>query len=217
MTTFEFQGIILSEPITAFTNLLLAVLCTYAYFQVKIYSDFNGRTSWGYFFLFLGISTLAGAFAHLFSAYDMLAVNLFGWSFSGFSAYHGINASIEQLTGKVTGLNSFLTKITFVLFLITLFWLKVFAVVLVITIIFIVVTVTIQGYGSVTKKLKGSGLILIGFLLATITAVLRLLKISIDPQWVNHHDVAHILMMVVIWLILRGVRKASIESEISMD
>ena len=206
---FNVAGIILSEPVTAFGNLILAAVNLYAYFQVKKLPDFPGRTSWSYFFLCLGSATFLGVFSHLFSHYDPMWIRLIGWGFSGLTAYFAQVASIEQLTEKKTGPLMLFSKIEFVLFLIALYWFQTFGVVLVVTVISLLVVLGVQSYGFLSKVLEGSQLILLGFVVSALTAVGRLLNLSIHPIWFNHHDVAHLMMVFAALLIFFGVKKAS--------
>jgi len=205
---FELGGIIFSEPVTAFTNLILACLCLYAYLNARKAKHYSGLISWSFFFLSLGIATFVGVFSHLFSAYDIHYLRLSGWAVSGATAYFAQVASIEQLTGKKTGLPILISKIEFVLFLIALWNFQSFQVVLVVTVISLLVVLSIHGYGFVSKVLKGSELILLGFIISALTAVMRLLNLSFHPVYFNHHDVAHVLMMVAAVVILTGVRRA---------
>ena len=206
---YEVGGVILSELVTAFTNLILAAICFYAFKVSKAISDYPGRASWSYFFLTLGAATFIGFFTHLFSAYDIHYFRLVGWVFSGMAAYFTQVASIEQVSGKKTGLFILISKIEFVLFLIMLYYFQTFEVVLVITVIALLVVLSIHGYGFVSKVLRGSELILLGFIISALTAVARLLKVSFHPIYFNYHDVAHLMMMVAAFVILAGVKQAA--------
>ena len=205
----ELFGLILSEPVTAIGNLLLATTCFYAYRQVKTVTSGPGTTAWSYFFLTLGASTFVGVFSHLFSAYDIHWIKVFGWLFSGFTAYFAQSASIEQITGKKTGTGMLLAKTQVALFVIGLLWYQVFAVVLVTTVISLLTVLILQSYGYFSKIVAGSELIILGFIISVLTAVGRLLNLSVHPVWFNHHDVAHLLMMVACFVILFGVKRAS--------
>lgn len=205
---FEIAGIMFSEPITAITNLIIAMICLYAFQKAKTSKPYPGHRSWLYFFLSLGLATFIGFFSHLLSSYDIHGFRLIGWVFSGFAAYFSQVASIEQLTRKNTGPFIWASKVEFVLFLIALYWFQSFAVVLVVTVIALIIVLAIHGYGYFSKELLGSELILLGFIISALTAVARLLKISIHPLYFNYHDVAHLMMMFAALVILAGVRRA---------
>ncbi len=206
---FEFAGVIFSEPVTAFGNLILAAVCVYSFLQVRKVEDFSGKVPWSYFFLSLGTATFIGVFTHLFSHYNPTWLRLIGWCFSGLTAYFAQAASIQQLTKEKTGTLMLISKVEFVLFLIALYWFQTFGVVLVITVISLLTVLGVQGYGVISSVLKGSEWILIGFIVSALTAVGRLMNLSIHPVWFNHHDVAHLLMVFAALLILFGVKKAS--------
>lgn len=205
----ELFGLILSEPVTAFGNLVLAIACFYAYRQVKSATPGPGTQAWSFFFLTLGASTFVGIFSHLLSAYEIQWIKVFGWLFSGFTAFFAQSASVEQVTGKKTGTGMLLVKIQLVLFVIGLFWFQVFAVVLVTTVISLLTVLFLQSYGYLRKIVTGSELIILGFIISILTAVGRLLNLSIHPIWFNHHDVAHLLMIVACLVILGGVKRAA--------
>jgi len=206
---FEFLGLTFSEPITALTNLGIALICLYAYLQASKVSSYPGHRSWLYFFASLGLTTFMGFFSHLFSSYDIHWFRVSGWIFGGLAAYFSQVASIEQVTKKNTGILMWLSKFEFVSFLIALFWFQKFEVVLVITVIALLIVLAIHTYGYFSKILLGSELILIGFIISALTAVARLLKVSFHPVYFNYHDVAHLMMMVAALIILMGVRRAS--------
>ncbi|MEM9325588.1 MAG: hypothetical protein AAGA85_08025 [Bacteroidota bacterium] len=205
----EFAGLILSEPVTAFGNLVLASVCYYAYRQVKRVANMPGKESWGYFFLTLGSATFIGIFTHLFSHYNPHGLRLVGWALSGLTAYFAQAASIEQLTRRKTGPLMLISKIEFVLFLIGLYWFQVFGVVLVVTVISLLTVLGIQTYGYFSRVLKGSEIILAGFVISALTAFARLLNLSLHPIWFNHHDVAHLMMIFAVLTIMVGVKRAA--------
>ena len=205
---FKLWGVIFFEPVTAFTKLILAAICLYAFKISKGIANYPGRSSWSYFFLTLGLATFIGFFTHLLSEYEIYYLRLLGWVFGGMAAYFTQSASIEQLSGKRTGFFILLAKIEFVFFLIVLYYFQMFEVVLVITVIAILIVLFIHVYGLVSKILKGNELIVLGFLISALTAVARILKVSFHPVYFNYHDVAHLMMMVAIFVILAGVKQA---------
>ncbi len=205
----ELFGLILSEPVTAFGNLLLAAACFYAFRQIRQVANTYGTVAWSYFFLTLGASTFIGIFSHLFSSYEVQWLKLFGWVFGGLTAYFAQSASIEQITKKRTGTGMLLVKIQLVLFFIALIWFRVFDVVLVTTVVSLLTVLILQTYGYLGKVVLGSQLIIFGFIISVLTAVGRLMNLSIHPVWFNHHDVAHLLMIVACFVILAGVKRAA--------
>ena len=209
---FELFGLTLSEPVTAFGNVLLALTCYYGFREVKRLPLSPGIAPWAYFFLTLGASTFIGIFSHLFSTYEVHWFKVSGWIFSGFTAFYAQSGSYEQITGKKVGRSMLLIKIQLVLFLIALLWFQVFGVVLVTTVISLLTVLCLQTYGYLRKIVLGSELIILGFIISILTAIGRLLNLSIHPIWFNHHDVAHLLMIVACLVILFGVRKAAMSA-----
>ena len=206
---FEFAGLTISEPITGVGNFLIAGVCFYAFLQTRKLKSFPGKVSWSYFFLSLALSTFIGAFSHLFSSYEILALKLSGWFFSIFTAYFAQVSAIQQLTGKPTGTFVLISKVEVVLFLIAIYFFKVFEVVLIASVVSILVAITIHAYGYLSKVMIGSEIILLGFVLCSLTAIARLLNLSVHPIWFNHHDVAHLMMVGAAMVMLWGVKRAS--------
>lgn len=205
----ELFGLILSEPVTAFGNLLLAATCYYGFRELKKVSVSYGTAAWSFFFVTLGASTFIGIFSHLFSSYDVQWLKLFGWVFGGFTAYFAQSASVEQVTKKKTGFGMLLVKVQLILFFIALMWFRVFEVVLVTTVVSLLTVLTLQAYGFFSKLVQGSEVIILGFIISMLTAVGRLMNLSIHPVWFNHHDVAHLLMILSCLVILAGVKRAA--------
>ncbi len=205
----ELFGLILSEPVTAFGNLLLAFTCYYAFKQIKNVSPTHGTVAWSYFFVALGASTFIGIFSHLLSSYEMQWLKLFGWVFGGLTAYFAQTATMEQISKKKTGTGMLLIKVQLVLFFIALFWFQVFEVVLATTVLSLLTVLILQAYGYLSKLVLGGELIIFGFIISALTAVGRLMKLSIHPIWFNHHDVAHLLMILGCLVIMRGVMRAA--------
>lgn len=205
----ELFGLVLSEPVTAFGNVLLAITCFYGYRQITSVETTHGTNAWSYFFLTLGASTFIGIFSHLFSSYEVQWLKLFGWVFGGLTAYFAQTASVEQVTKRKTGTGMWLIKVQLVFFFIALFWFRVFEVVLVTTVISLLTVLILQAYGYWRNLVRGSELIIFGFIISVLTAVGRLMNLSIHPVWFNHHDVAHLLMIVACFVILAGVKRAA--------
>ena len=208
----ELLGLTLSEPVTAFGNLLLAAVCFFAYWQIKEITVYYGTVAWSYFFLTLSASTFIGIFSHLFSSYDVQWLKLLGWVFGGLTAYFAQSATIEQVTKQKTSTGMLLVKVQLVLFFIALFWLRVFEVVLVTTVVSLLTVLIFQAYGYLGKIVRGSELIIFGFIISVLTAVGRLMNLSIHPIWFNHHDVAHLLMILACFVILAGVKRAALSA-----
>src|SRR5689334_6647575 len=83
-TYWEIGGIIVNEPMTAITDLLVAGVCFYAFFKRTGHVKYEWtHVFFRYYFLFLGLSTLYGAvIGHAFIHYFGFEWKLPGWIMS---------------------------------------------------------------------------------------------------------------------------------------
>ncbi|MBV6644068.1 MAG: hypothetical protein KI790_01385, partial [Cyclobacteriaceae bacterium] len=126
---FDIGGVIISEPVTAITNILITLTCLYAFRKLRSSKDLSVK-NWSFFFLTLGISAFVGAFGHLLSHYEFGFIKPITWLMSIFTVYFAQQASIYQLWRDRHPLNFFI-KVQLVFFLILAIWYWTFTVVLV--------------------------------------------------------------------------------------
>ena len=74
LTSIDIAGIKILEPVTTITDLLVTVVCFYAFFHLRTHSHKQTKhvKFYRYFFLFMGLATLLGgiighAFLYLFT------------------------------------------------------------------------------------------------------------------------------------------------------
>jgi hypothetical protein len=205
--------IMIDEPVTTLTDLLVAGISLFAFFQLlKKPAKSRIHHFLRFFFLGMGLSTLMGGlighgFLYLFSAPWQLP----GWLTGMIAITLLEQASIEQSSGLIRpGLSKLLTWLN-IIELIT------FMIITIITIDFIFVVIhtafgllaivaPLQVYLRIRTRDPGS----IYFLVALgITAISTPIFINqwIIHHWFNHICICHTLIAVSIWFFYKGALK----------
>jgi hypothetical protein len=210
----EFLGIVILWPVTVLTNLLLTIQCIFlcqnlyraepsAIVQIRI-------SSWARFFVFLGISTLTGAIKHGFHDYP--------------GVLYGSAVLVSSLAGGVATMFAQLATVeTFVLRKNTRFYLRLVCY-LQLT-VFMAIATTTDGFLIVVANTAigltpvlfahiiawrfayaGSGWIASGLALSVVTGLIYGFHLSIGP-WFTHVDLTHVVMIISLALISRGVNR----------
>jgi hypothetical protein len=212
-TTISISGVPIHEPMTVLTDLLIAALAITFYFQLKNKTDAVTR-NWSYFFLFLGLSTIFGACSHAFFAVHE------GWYYKSFwlpmQAINGIAVYCAQQATLLSALEGSTNKIK---------WKWSYVIQLV---VFIIVLLRVQKY-IVTIIENAIGLIPImvlyyqykrpfsrmianGIAISFITALINLGKLSLHAYF-NYNDIAHVFIMISLYVMYKGVRMRTISGE----
>ncbi|MCC6723929.1 MAG: hypothetical protein IT258_05425 [Saprospiraceae bacterium] len=211
--SLDLWGLRVDEPITMLTDVLVTVICWYAFYKLGK-PEKKGTIHWlvrGYF-LTMGMATLLGGLiGHSFN----YALNIYwkipGWYVSMFSVAFLERAAIFHAFPLI---RPRLAKFFAVLNMVELAF---FLVASVATMNFnfvmghaaygiLIVTGGFHGYTYLKTKHEGSRLFLIGVLWATIGAAffVNIWAISI---WFNHMDMAHVLMGVACWYFYLGSQR----------
>lgn len=209
-TTWLYLGsVAVRSPVTAGTNLLLAVQCGSYFFGLRKAAAERARL-WGGFFLMMSIATCAGVLKHgahhLVNARTLVLLLALS-NLAGFvSTYYAQRAAITshasercqrgyfalagtQAMGFVLA-NVLLGPDIGLLILNTLVGLPP------------VIAVEFTGRGSV----RGAAQVARGLSLSILTGLVYLLHISAGP-WLSHIDIAHLLMGLSFFVIHRGLTR----------
>ena len=208
-TSIEIGGFVIQAPITAGTNLVLAVQCFLYFRSLRARPEARSRF-WGGFFSMMAIATLAGVlkhgFPHELSERGLLLVSWVSSVTGGIATYYAQSAT------AVTHASEHLKRRFDRLFQIQLLVFLAVNVALGPQMLLLLVNIAaglLPVIGVEAKALRrghhGSGWIVGGLSLSILTGAVYLAGLSIGP-WLNHIDIAHLLMFVSFWLIVRACR-----------
>lgn len=209
VTSIEIGGFVIRAPVTAGTNLVLAVQC-FLYFRILRARPEARSRLWGGFFSMMAIATSAGVlkhgFQHELSETGLLLVLWVSNVTSGIATYYAQRAT------AVTHAPEHLKRRFNRLFQMQFFVFLAVNVVLGPQILLLVVNVAaglLPVIGVEAMALRrgypGSGWVVAGLSLSILTGAVYLAGLSIGP-WLNHIDIAHVLMGLSFWLIVRTCR-----------
>lgn len=208
-TWIEIGGFVIRAPVTAGTNLALAVQCALYFRRLRAGPGARSRL-WRGFFLMMAIATFAGVFKqgfpHELSETGLFLVLWVSSLASGISTYFAQRASLvfhapKHLKRRI----DWLVQAQLILFLAgnvvlgpRLFLLIVNTAVGLLPVIGVEARAFHRGH-------PGAGWIAGGISLSILTGVVYAAALSVGP-WLNHVDIAHILMGMSFWLLVRGCR-----------
>lgn len=195
-------GITIHEPATVITDLLITILCLYVFGRVR-------HRDWRYFFFFLGLSTLAGAVSHAFfgihegPAYKSVWLSM--QLLSVISVYFAGKAAAPLLGVKGERIFKYVVSIQVLVFMTAVFVFQHFLVVVADNAAGLIpVMIICYLKGRPHHRMIGHGI-----LFSFLTVFVHTFKLS-PSIWFNHNDVAHLFIMVSVWLMYRGARKTSL-------
>lgn len=217
--SIEWAGIIIDEPVTTATDVLIGLVCLYAYYRLK--RDFRPGKLATYlriFFLSMAFATFwGGIVGHGLQSYLSFAWKLPAWltsmvsvAFLERSAIEYARRYISKRAGTFFAWINIIELITFII--ITFSYMDFFFVELHSTygILFIVGGFSLFNLSK--NKSIASRWFLGGVLLSVLSAVVFTQGWGIS-QWFNHMDVSHVLMTVAAWTFYRGGRVMLIGQE----
>jgi hypothetical protein len=212
----ELFGVKILEPVTTFTDLIVAAVCFYAFFKMiqkqrkeKVFVFLK------YYFLTMGIATtFGGLIGHGFLYYFSFAWKLPGWITSMLSIMLVERASIEHTRPLIT------TKTANAFRIINTIELLTFMAITMITLNFrfveihsgyglMVVVLSLQLFTYLKTRNTGSGYFLIGVFFAAVSALFYMNEIALHT-YLNHYDISHLFMAVAAWFFYVGTKNLEI-------
>lgn len=208
-TWIEIGGLLIRAPVTAGTNLALAVQCVLYARRLRATPGARARL-WGGFFSMMAIATLAGALKHGFQhelsetgLFLVLWVSSLG---SGISTYYAQRATAAaHAPGHLKRRFHRLFQVQLFVFLVgnvalgpRVLLLAVNAAAGLLPVIGVEAMALRRGY-------PGSGWIAGGLSVSVLTGAVYMAGRSAGP-WLNHVDISHLLMGVSFWLVGRAFR-----------
>jgi hypothetical protein len=213
-TTIYLGGIAIHQPVTAFTDFIVTVLCFYFYKTLKSASG-KSIFYWKYFFLILSIATLFGGCSHAFFTDHTDKGYKFFWLtmqlFNGFAVYAAQQATLNSvllLSEKRTLWNK-ISAVQLLIFIPSVFIFQNFTVVSVDMALGLIPIMIIHFKDS---KINPSSLwIAYGILISFLTAAVHFSKFSLHVYF-NYLDIAHLLIMINLSVMFLGVKQKATSS-----
>ncbi|GIV26398.1 MAG: hypothetical protein KatS3mg027_0212 [Bacteroidia bacterium] len=210
--SIEIGGISIGEPVTTLTDIIVSIVCFYAFFKLSLF-----RNKQIYFFrryfLLMGLATLyGGIIGHGFIQYLSFSWKLPGWLLSMVSMNFLERAMIEYLKqfisvkwGKILTIWN-LMELMFFSF-ITIYAQEFFYVEVHAAYGLLCIVLPISAYLYRKQKDETSKYFLMATFVMMVTSIIFKNKISIDI-WFNYNDIAHVLMAITGWLFYEGIKKS---------
>lgn len=216
-TTITIGGMHIHEPMTVLTDFIIAAFALTYYFKLKKSNDV-ATTYWSYFFLFLGSATFTGAFSHAFFAIHE------GWLYksiwlpmqiiNGVGIYFAQQATLvsvlEHSPHKKNWNRSYLIQL--IAFIICLLLIQKY-IVSIIENALALIPIMIIHY---MDKRRFAKMIANGIAISFITAFVHLAKLSLHTYF-NYNDLAHVFIMISLFVMYKGVKARGPEGEDQPD
>jgi hypothetical protein len=198
--SIEVLSIRIDEPITTMTDLIMASICFYAYFRIKqIESTVRIKRYFKYYFLTLGVATLAGGLLGHAFLYSLSPIwKLVSWIFTLLSVAILSHALIELSKPLLKpGFSKIVSRINFLILslalLYTLYTLA-FSAVKYYTIFGMFMVVGSLSYVIYQKtEMRGVIKVIIGVSVGLLSAIIFSFEWGLGP-WLNHNDISHLIL-----------------------
>jgi hypothetical protein len=213
-TTIYIASFAIHEPVTTVTDFIISGICVYFYFKLNKLSANNPSTNyWKYFYGFMALGSFIGGCAHAFFEFHVgLGYKSFWLSMqvlnmlAMYSIQHAtLNSALIHSNKKNIWAKSYLIQALVGIMAVFLF--QNFIVVVINNAIALIPIMIIHFKASKTNKLNLW--IAYGIAVLFVTAGVNLAKLSLHDYF-NHLDLAHVLIMINLYLMYTGVRKKAI-------
>jgi hypothetical protein len=201
-------SIVIRDPVTALTNVMMFLAALVAWRRL-IRNDitFLPARIWRWFFAGVSVASLIGMIVHGFSYYTPENVHLAIWLTMGLVQSAGVSgaqlATVQHYAPrKLRLLQGFIIG-QLVITTIILISFQTYAVVKYHLAVGLLPLLFWHIYQYINGKKSGLWIAL-GILVSAITGVVHGFRLSVSV-WFNYNDIAHILVIVSIWMMLKGV------------
>lgn len=209
-TGIDLLHIHLMEPTTVITNLITGGLCLYFFKKLTQQPvQFTLGSNWKFFFLYMGISSIIGAFTHGLKSYFGNDNYYYLWLFMNLSgipcSYFLLQANIE-LSKLSDSLKQLLKKLSIVLtatLTLLVIGLNDFLFIK-INAGFVILLTLYNHLKRYNEGHQGNGFIFVGFFVSTLSIVVHTMKLSYS-DWFNFKDISHVIMSISLYIIFLGV------------
>lgn len=212
-TSVELWDIQILEPVTVVTDLLVSVVCLYAYFKLrKLKTQSAAVKLFAYYFLTLSLATASGGIV----GHGLQNTLGFGWKVPTW-IISMISITFIERTAIIHA-RPLLSKRTTRFFLtFNIVELITMVVAAISTLNFLLVEAqaafgllaivfSFELYIFIKKRNEESRILLIAVGVSALPAIVHLSKFSID-RWFNYNDIAHVLMAVAAYVFYLGAIK----------
>jgi len=211
--SIELFGILIEEPVTTLTDILISLVCFYAFHQLgQLKREGKVHFFFRYYFLLMGLSTLIGGIlGHAFQ-YNLGHIwKLPGWLVSMFaislmertSIFHA-QPLLNPTIGKIYQIANVVELV--LIFFIVLYTQSFRYIEIHSAFGLLVVSFTLNAFIWGRTKNEGSWYIMLAIGVIGIAAFFFTTKISISP-WFNHMDISHVFMAIGIWIFYVAAKK----------
>ncbi len=208
--SIELFGLRIDEPVTAGTDVIVALIGIWGYFKIKRANNLKHVSVYALFFLGTGVSTLvAGILGHAFLYRFGYEAKMVGWvmgilgiCFAQFAAVYHAKEIISEKAFKLL-LN--ICYLEVIISMAVLIWRPSFVVVICHTAFGLLLMVTVLEsihYSKTRSKL--SLMMIYGVGLAIAAIIVHAGKIAIS-KWFNHLDVSHVFLGLSLYVMIKGV------------
>ncbi|MBN1251040.1 MAG: hypothetical protein JXR51_08745 [Bacteroidales bacterium] len=206
---FIFFNLKLIEPGAFITDVFIAIAGLIFYIKIKKLAPIEKEYLYfRYFFLFMGISTLVAAFAHLFYLYAGKNLHLIAWVFTALSTYFFDRAVLINWKNKIVKNTIWhFINIQFLVFLVLISWYKNFDIVTANTVLsLLIIAVPILFVLFFKQNQKGNILIITGILSSAIPALIFKSPYKF-MNFLTAKDISHLIIAVCLFYIYLGIKR----------
>lgn len=206
------RGIQISEPVTAFTGLLISSVCGYALYDLRRHPERSREMQWmWYFFLFMGLSNVFGSLAgHAFLHRLGIEWKAPGWTLGMIAVFIVGQVSVMRFRAWSPGA----TGPAFTVFnSIALAWLfsatvtelnfKMVEAYSAIGLLLVMLPLEISLFRKGEKE--ASFWMMMALAPAVLAVVLHIIRFSVS-KWLNYFDLGHILLCFTVLFFLKATR-----------
>ena len=210
-------NLIIVEPTTAGTDLILTILCLFFFMWLSRFRSICISISrWRNFFLLMGLSTLFGSIVHGLKNYQSPAYHYDFWMamniVSGIAVYFAQMATIRS-NFSASRFKTILTTVPnfqLLFFLAVLYFFRNYNIVIIQIAAGMIPIMFINLY-DYYKGSRGGAWLATGIGFGCLSGLVHALKFS-PHVWFNHDDLSHVLLMCSFFFIFFGVAKRNIHS-----
>ncbi|MHB8261818.1 MAG: DUF6962 family protein [Bacteroidia bacterium] len=208
--TIYFGTLQIDEPISTLTDILMCVVCFYAFYKTRALAINKAINRYRWFFLLMGVSTLVAALVgHAFLYYFGFNAKMVGWILGMLGVSFAVFAAMEHtrpiLSNFVFKRLVLINSIELVIAFICVFAFWKFEVVETHAAYGLLLNVAVLEYINY-KKTKSvlSIRMLYGIAIAILSVIAHVFTIA-SSVWFNHIDLSHVLMTCSIYIMYKGI------------